>query len=155
MVVNVLSSPYSKYFKPNSKVYDTLDGGVVGVNPLTGQPASTTSFSKPPTTTLNYFTCILEFRIREGKVSEKPGINSGDVILQGRYYNHYDRFGTPVVGDNYSPPPWYKPGGRYILESEYLGNGLVYPLEQISSFHNAEKYFGYPLLMKFVRYEPK
>lgn len=154
MITNILNSPYSKHFKPNSTIYNTYEdtsAAVPSINPLTGQRVSTTNLTNKTKILANEsFSCILEYQRSTGTVSEKQGINAGEALLQGRFYQTSS--GQVSDSPNYLYiPTWYKPGGRYYLDSEYLGTGFVYALEQISSMFDAEKYFGLPLLMKFVR----
>ena len=134
---------FQRYVQPNATIYNTSHiAEVHQTNPLTGSARLV-----PPTLQRldpeTYMSLHLEFKPNIPKPSPKKGVETGDIILQGRVY---------YVDDYYGVKPWYNPGGRYYCEVDFLGKGIFYALEQIESNLVTEaRYFGYPILGNFLR----
>ncbi len=143
---------FQRYVQPNAIIYNTSQVAEPSiVNPLTGQTtrnaltgsAQMLTPTAPINEVENYMSLHLEFKPDVPRQAPKKGVETGEIVLQGRvhYTNAY-----------YGVKPWYKPGGRYYCEVDFLGKGVFYALEQIESNLVTEaRYFGYPILGNFLR----
>ena len=139
-----MSKPiFQRYVQPNATIYNTPQVAQASVtNQLTGSPNLVAPVINP-TDTENLMSLHLEFKPDYPKQSPKKGIETGEIILQGRVYYPDDYYGVKS---------WYKPGAKYYCEVDFLGKGIFYAYEQIESNLVSEaKYFGYPILGCFLR----
>lgn len=134
---------FQKYVQPNATIYNPSGLSViVGNNTLTGGKQFT-EFPQGTSSPDGYMKLHLEFKPDIPKTSPKEGAKTGSIILQGRIYYEEDYYGVK---------DWYKAGGTYFIDVDFLGKGRFYALEQIKSNMVTEsKYFGFPILGYFVR----